>query len=306
MQYWSLVTSLTTATLVCLSHAFPANVITPQAGGNEDLGLGPSIEPAYSSAYSPTPGFDADVKQSISKTPLNPLGMWMNALDAVYRLSAAPMRQLWDDKIFSLPNYDVEILVNAYGETEKDIPNLQTRFVIWTIQQVMFNVWNDRWWTTVAGMPKWQGQLVGLIRIWKKEGPGPFAIVRDEEVEGLNGTDVSIVGAGRVEYKFLYGERKINSNHVFLAGLEGIGEAAENGLDSRCDHFAIPGYSLLVFELTSRKDQYGNSLLRYEHVRTALKRGIGQMVRDRKFLEMQMVVMQDGVDIGNGGWTQHG
>ena len=212
------------------------------------------------------------------------------------------MRYVWVDKTFSLPTLDVEIILRAAGETESETANLQTRFVIWTIQHVMFNVWYNRLWTQVAGLPTWQGKMVGVVQIWKKLGSSVI-LSAQQEVEDLNGTDISIVEAGRVTYKFLYGERKVNSNNVFLAGLEGIGEAGEKGLDSRCDYFLIPGYSSLVFELTSREDQYGNPLLRYEHVRTAMKRGIGQMVNDRKFQEMQIVVVQDGIDIGNGGFS---
>lgn len=228
----------------------------------------------------------------------------MSALNAVYVLSAFDLRRTWNKRSFSLPNYDVEVFVSPGGNTEGDAPNLQTRFIIWTIQHVMYNVWYNRIWKPVVGIPTWQGKYVGLVQIWKKGLQASNTLDAVTIVGGrLNATDYSDIGAGGpVAYRFQYEGRTVNSNHVFLAALEGIGEAAENGLDSRCEHFFMHGYSFVTLELTSSKDQYGNSLLRYGHVRTAIKRMVFQMVSDRRFQEMAIVILQDEQLIAQGGF----
>lgn len=267
-----------------------------------------------SSLSGPAPGFDCKVLEHAQDIPLNPLAMYMNALNAVYLLSAFDMRRVWAHQVYTLRAYDVEVVIDSGGDTEGETANLQNRFVIWSIQHIMYHVWVNRKWKPVVGLPRWQDRSVGIVRIWKRglqpgindinPGNDTEAVLLSSE-DGLSGAVPSLTaGGGDIQYLYQYEGTTVNSNYVFLAALEGIGEAAEAGLDSRCEEFLMPGYSTLAFTFTSNKDEHGNPLLRYGYVRIALKRMVSQMVKDRKFHEMTMVILQDGQEIAKGGCKQ--
>ena len=247
------------------------------------------------------------------EVPLNILGTWMNAVNAVYQVSATNMHHIWDEKIYSLPAYNVEIILTPLGDTEHDPPNLQTRFVIWTIQRLMLNCWVSRSWNRIVGLPKWQGQSVGAVQIWTQD---PALITgRGNNTEDivstpvptnntLNTTGASSNDDGDLRFLFNFGDSRLDSNHVFLSALEGISVAAEEGLTSRCEKIFVRGNGVVFFELRSRKDRFGNLLLRFSHVREALHQSINYMFTSRRFAELYLTVLLDGRNIGEGSWQK--
>lgn len=227
----------------------------------------------------------------------------------MYEVSGTDMERIWLDHIFSLPAYDVDVILTASGDTPEAEPNLQTRFVLWTIQSVMFNVWHLRIWKNIAGLPKWRGTGVGIVRFWKKSG----GVARDTNstdllafsTEGnLTLSNSSNVTAGDLEFIYSFEGSTMNSNNIFLATLEGMVQAAEGGLGNRCAEFWVHGYVVVTFTLISRKDRSGNPLLQYGHVRMALQKTIFHMISYRRFGEMGIIIRLDGQEIAEGGWKK--
>ncbi|KAL9597096.1 MAG: hypothetical protein Q9219_005379 [cf. Caloplaca sp. 3 TL-2023] len=278
--------------LICLGclQALPATL-----GENQNLQLN---TPNSSTISGAAPGFDCPISAD-EGLPINPLAMWQTALNAVYRMSAEPLRRTWPSQIISTSDSDIKVVL----EPEAGKPsNLQTRFVIWSIQHMMFSVWNQRLWRTVGGRPTWQGDKIGTILIWKPGTPTKDGLsnAREAAISPLTAYD-NLEAGGNIEFKFLYEGTKIDSSSVFLAALMGIGNAAEAGLDSRCESFIAHGFSTTGFVLTSNKDEHGNPILRYGLVRQAIKRMVHQMVKDRNFHEMKFGILQDGKEIAYGG-----
>ncbi|KAL8721179.1 MAG: hypothetical protein Q9181_007764 [Wetmoreana brouardii] len=178
--------------------------------------------------------------------------MWQAALNAVYRLSTEPLRRTWPFHVISSLDSAIKIVLEPDAINPS---NLQTRFVIWSIQYIMFNVWEKRLYRTVGGRPTWQGEKVGTILIWKQRTSNDEGILNDNDTIttalGANeGTLMplsaykDIEAGGNIEYKFQYEGTRIDSSAVFLAALMGIGNAAEAGLDSRCAQFIAHGSHL--------------------------------------------------------------
>ena len=238
--------------------------------------------------------------------------MWANAVNTIYEVTGTDMERVWVDQTFSLPAYDVDVILTASGDTPEAAPNLQTRFVVWTIQHVMFNVWHLRMWKNVAGFPKWRGTGVGLVRFWKKGGdvargtaPANSTDLPAMSTEtNLTLSKSSSVAAGDLGFIYSFEGSTMNSNNIFLAALEGMGQAAEGGLSNRCAEFWVHGFSVVTFALTSKKDRFGNSLLRYGHVRMALQKTVFHMISYRRFGEMGLIVLLDGQEIAEGGWKK--
>ena len=238
--------------------------------------------------------------------------MWANAVNAMYEVSGTDMERVWVDQVFSLPAYDVDVILTASGDTPGAEPNLQTRFVVWTIQHVMFNVWHLRMWKNIAGLPKWRGEGVGIVRFWKKGGDvgGNSALANSTDLLALSTegnltlTKSSNVVAGDLEFIYSFEGSTMNSNNIFLATLEGMGQAAEGGLGNRCAKFWVHGYSVVTFTLASKMDRSGNPLLQYGHVRMALQKTVFHMITYRRFGEMGLFIRLDGQEIAEGGWRK--
>lgn len=238
--------------------------------------------------------------------------MWANAVNAMYEVSGTDMEMVWLDQTFSLSAYDVDVILTASGDTPEAEPNLQTRFVVWTIQNVMFNVWHLRLWKNVAGMPKWRGKGVGFVRFWKRgeniarsTAPANITDLLALSTEkNLTLTNSSTVAAGDLEFIYSFEGSVMNSNNIFLATLEGMGQAAEGGLGNRCAEFWVHGFSVVTFTLISKKDRSGNPLLQYGHVRMALQKTIFHMISYRRFGEMGLLIRLDGQEIAEGGWRK--
>lgn len=228
--------------------------------------------------------------------------MWANAVNAMYEVSGTDMERVWADQTFSFPAYDVDVILTACGDTPVLGTNLQTRFVVWTIQHVMFNVWHLRLWKNVAGLPKWRGNIVGSVRFWKKgeevariTAPANSADLLALSTEkNLTLTKISIIVAEDLEFMFSFEGSMMNSNNIFLATLEGMGQATEGGLGNRCAEFWVHGYSVVTFALTSKKDRSGDLLLQYGHVRMALQKTVFHMIIYRRFGEMGLIIRLDG------------
>ena len=258
------------------------------------------------------PDFECEIYNQDQGTPLNPLAMWANAVNAMYEVSGTDMEKVWVDQTFSLSVYDVDVILTSSGDTPEAEPNLQTRFVAWTIQNVMFNVWHLRLWQNVAGLPKWRGKDVGIVRFWKKGQDVARNIVPANTTEllalsterNMTATKSSNFAAGDLEFIYSFEGSAMNSNNIFLATLEGMVQAAEGGLGNRCAEFWVHGFSVVTFTLNSKKDPSGNPLLQYGQVRMALQKTVFHMISNRRFGEMGLIIRLDGQEIAEGGWKK--
>ena len=250
------------------------------------------------------------------EVPLNVLGMWMNAVNTVYQVSATDMRYIWDERTYSLPAYNVQFILSSAGDTEHDPPNLQTRFVIWTIQRLMFHCWVTRSWKRTVGFPVWQGQSVGVVQIWS---PDPASLItgqRGNNTEDIVNTPIptnnSVNSTGssssnnnaNLQLIFRFGATRLDSSHIFLTALEGLAKAAEEGLTARCEKMFVRGNGVIFFELRSMTDVSGDVLLRFGYVRQVLKQSIDHMLLKRRFAELYLKVQIDGRDIAEGSWQR--
>ena len=244
---------------------------------------------------------------------LNILGMWMIAINTVYQVSATDFRHVWDEQTYSLPAYNVEIIFTSAGDTEHDPKNLQTRFVIWTIQRLMFHCWVTRSWRRTVGFPEWQGHPVGVVQIWSPDpalNTGSGDKLNDTVISpvptgsSLNNTSSSNNDDAGLRVIFQSGDMRLDSNHIFLTALEGMGKAAEEGLTSRCEKLFVHGNGVVFFELRSKRDSFGNPLLRFSHVREAMHQSISHMFTSRRFGELYFTVLLDGRNIGEGSWQK--
>ena len=212
---------------------------------------------------------------------------------------------------FSIPAFNIEVILSSAGETEHDPKNLQTRFVIWTIQRMMLHCWVTRSWRRTVGFPEWQGRPVGVVQIWST-GP-PFAsgsgnkindtvVTRVPTDNSPKNTSSSSSNDGHLLVVFDDGDSRLDSNHIFLTALEGLGTAAEEGLTSRCDRIVVHDNPVVAFELIAKKDIFGNPLMRYSHVREAVQQSISYMFSNRRFAELDLTLIVDGRTIGEGSW----
>ena len=247
------------------------------------------------------------------ETPLNILGMWMNAVNTVYQVSATDVHHVWDEQTYSLPGYNVEFILTSAGDTVHDPKNLQTRFVIWTIQRLMVHSWVTRSWKRTVGFPTWHGQSVGVVQIWSQDpisnaGSGnknnDSSVTPGPTDNSLNNTGSSSNDDGDLRFVFRFEGSRLDSNLIFLTALEGMGVAAVEGLPSRCDRMFVMGNGVIFFQLRSKRDASGNLLLRYGHVREALQHSISHMFGSRTFAEMYLTVLLDGRVIGEGSWQK--
>lgn len=301
--------------IICSACTIPTQAVpaTVQINGNNTTGLLVlNAQNVPQNVSNSPPDFECEVYGQDQGTPLNPLAMWANAVNAMYEVSGTDLEHAWLDQTFSLSAYDVDVILTASGDTPEAEPNLQTRFVVWTIQNVMFNVWHLRLWQNVAGLPKWRGKDVGIVRFWKKgqDVAGSTAAANSTGFlalstgENLTLANSSSVAAGDLEFIYSFEGSTMNSNNIFLATLEGMAQAAEGGLGNRCAEFWVHGFSVVTFTLTSKKDRSGNPLLQYGHVRMALQKTVFHMITYRRFGEMGLVIRLDGQEIAEGGWRK--
>ena len=239
--------------------------------------------------------------------------MWMNAVNTVYQVSATNFRHVWEAQTYSLPAYNVEIFLTSAGDTEHDPGNLQTRFVIWTIQRLMLHCWVNRSWKRTVGLPEWQGHSVGVVQLWSPDpalNAGSGVKLNDTVISplptdnSLNSTSSSNNDDRDLQIAFESGNLRLDSNHIFLTALEGMGKAAEEGLNSRCEKIFVHGNGVVFFELRSKRDPFGNPLLRFSHVREAMHQSIAHMFTSRRFAELYFTVLLDGRNIGEGSWQK--
>ena len=175
----------------------------------------------------------------------------------------------------------------------------------------MFVAWNERKYRNVVASAKWRGRSVGLVSFWKRGGPSlPSNGTLIDSINNATGKknydSIAVAAAdnltGNAQYLSQYEGSTINSNGVFLAALQGLSEAAEEGLENRCGELWVHGYSIVIITFTPvATDRFGNPLLRYSHVRKAIKGMVFKMVADKRFQEMAMIILQDGQELARGG-----
>lgn len=240
------------------------------------------------------------------KPPLNPLAIYMNAIDLMYRISTNPMRQTWLDGHWALPNYDVIIRYSSTHHSHDRDTLLQTRFILWALEKMSVALALDGKWKPFSGLVRWQGLDVGLITFQKK-GHNDLNTVKPTLVTNRTATldleDPSDVqDSTRLVIRHHYQSRSLVSIGIFTTVILGISQAVEAGLDNRRDEVAVHGLSSVNFTLVADKDRFGNVQLKNNHIRQALKRTAFDMVAKRRFSELLVVLELDGTKIAEGGF----
>ena len=103
---------------------------------------------------------------------------------------------------------------------------------------------------------------------------------------------------------FSYNGATLNSVGVFLTVLATMKESANEGADSRCNSLITGGSDVVLFHITSEKDQYGNPLLRHRHVIKLVRKVALKMVSDHRFAEMIVVLELNGVKAAEGAFIK--
>ena len=194
---------------------------------------------------------------------------------------------------------------------------MQTRVVLMTLQYLGIEVGVDKVWKPMAGVASWHGEVVGMVSVQRKASsvPGERSEVQDEDRDagvilprhaadiGLsNKSRVAATGRLKVDYQFNESAGPLKSIDVFTLTINTFVHAAQHGLDSRCEKFTewSAYLGLTIISITARKDIHGNVQLRYGHARTAMKRIVGIMVVEKKFVPMQIMLSIDDVEIATG------
>ena len=194
---------------------------------------------------------------------------------------------------------------------------MQTRVVLMTLQFLGIEVGVDKVWKPVAGVALWHGEVVGMVSVQRKASslPGERVVVQDEDQDDgamlplkagdtgfSNNSRVAATGKLKVYYQFNESAGPLKSIDIFTLTINTFVHAAQHGLDARCEKFTewSAYLGLTKINIIARKDVYGNVQLRYGHARTAMKRIVGIMVAEKKFVPMQIMLSVDDVEIATG------
>ena len=238
-------------------------------------------------------------------------------IDTAYYLSGLEQRRKWPLSSRSLAEYDLEVGFGPAPWMPQDPPQLQTRYILMTLQEIGVYVGVDKVWKPVAGVALWHGEVMGMVSVQRKVSSvsATRAQVRDEywdagmilpmkvgEMDHSNSSRVATPGELMVRYEFNETEAPLKSIDVFTLTINTLVTAAEKGLDSRCATFIERSalFGLTVVHIIAHMDSYGNVQLRNGHVRTAMKRAVGIMVASKKFLPMKLWLSMDDVELARG------
>ena len=255
-------------------------------------------------------GFKVDLSSDES-IPLPQIPVYLTAVDMMASLALRDQRSTWDTRRWTLATYNVWFLLTAQYQSSKS--RLQSRFAVWGLEYGIFSMtfWHKVQRTNMR--LHWQDQFVGNITIKNRLDPSPIGRPpAQSSVPGLifpaKASKVQLLGSltfssnlGEICQVFYdYDGTDIDSADFFTALISVMRICADEGADSRAPSIQLSLWNNCVFSMASETDKYGNSLLRYRHVVSALRTLAFQVVENNIFAEMTIVINANGIKVAKG------
>jgi len=235
-------------------------------------------------------------------------------------LALSDPRKTWKVNHWTLPAYNEWIFLVA--NQTSGISNLQSRFATWGLEYGIFSmtVWHKYYPTSIR--LSWQDQHVGNISIEEILPPSKMQTVPNGTPDsspglpslpsdtGLSSSSKNITSFSDLGESFQvfynYDGADLVGSDVFITIVSALRICADEGADRRCPELEFTGWDQCAFSLTSEKDRYGNSLLKYRHVVKMLQRLAFIMVERKNFAEMTFVLEVNGVKTAEGRFLKEG
>lgn len=217
------------------------------------------------------------------------IGMYMNAIYAMYDLCLLDVHAIVARKDWSLPNYDIVI----------DMAGYKTFFAIWGLQRTADPLVREGLYPMVSEMTL-NGQTMGhvAIRPRKKLGGGLLEESHETITKIVSGRapnatlplgSIANLGAEMDIHQTFEGA-KLNPQYVFSTCLKTMSSAARyNRGDPASEISFVDG-----FALKSELDRKGEPLLKYRHVSKIMRAIADTMVKNDHFGEMNVELWKYG------------
>ena len=248
-----------------------------------------------------------------SAHPIDSTAFYMDGIELLYRLSAYNLAQTWGSLIVAVEQYDLEINFETPAPAKV---TMTSQHIIWGLSYVAFSMAVSGRYEALTATLKWDGQLVGSMRVNKTAGGSQGGGLRLVRSGGLkNGTSengsmllTSAMGIEAdkedVDISYVYSIHPIDKNDIFLTTLRAVGNAIEQGVDDICVSQLIYGVKKCVWVLNSERGPDGVYLLRYRHAILAIRKVINRMVIDDRFSGILITVSLNTIAAGNGGFQR--
>ena len=250
---------------------------------------------------------------SESAHPIDSTAFYMNGIELLYRLSAYNLAQTWGSLVVAVEQYDLEI--NFETPSPPKVP-MTSQHIIWGISYVAFSMAVSGRYEALSATLKWDGQLVGSMRVNRTAEGSQGGGVRLVQCGGSkNGSTANVstplpsatwIEADKedLDISYVYSLHMIDKNDIFLTTLRAVGNAIEQGVDEICVSQLIYGVKKCVWVLNSERGPDGVYLLKYRHAILAIRKVINQMVSDDRFSGILITVALNTIAAGNGGFQR--
>ena len=298
------------------SHISVVSVLQILLGFSSANALGLNVSTSLDGQLNTTLNVPAAFKVTISSDSAHPIdatAFYMNGIELFYRLSAYNRATTWGRTSVDLENYGLEISLESPSPAD---PTLSSQYVIWGLSYVAFSMAVIGKYEALTATLKWDGQLVGSMRVNNTAQSIQGAGLQLVQSGGLqNGTSLnasallpSATGLEAdkedVDISYVYSSHMIDKNDIFLTTLRAVGDAIEHGVDDICVSQLTYGIRKCVWVLNSERGPDGVYLLRYRHAIRAIRKVINQMVKDGRFSGILINVALNTISAGNGGFQR--
>ena len=275
--------------------------------------LGLNVSTSLDGQLNTTLNVPAAFKVTISSDSAHPIdatAFYMNGIELFYRLSAYNRATTWGRTSVDLESYGLEISLESPSPSD---PTLSSQYVIWGLSYVAFSMAVIGKYEALTATLKWDGQLVGSMRVNNTAQSiqgGGLQLVQSGGLTSSNASALwpSAIGLEAdkedVEISYVYSSHMIDRNDVFLTTLRAVGDAIERGVDDICVSQLTYGIRKCVWVLNSERGPDGGYLLRYRHAILAIRKVINQMVKDDRFSGILVNVALNTISAGNGGFQR--
>lgn len=259
---------------------------------------------------SPTPpaGFQVQLRFNES-IPLNPLGVYINAIELMYKLA----QEEWNDRIhehlyMSVTIYNIWIFAASTTQIR-----IQISLLVIALQDAIIAMARLSGFFGLTVNICLDGPIIGLLEIGNNESP-PDSITTTSGTKDVlrlvnkNPSNGSLSNSGQVvdplDSKFVisytfYG-KAINSKEVFTAVLDGLAISAQYNSQEDCsvlEAVSVSGTSALS---VSQIPSFSTPLHYSDVTRALLILTTGVIVLRRRFGEVEFGISYDGIEIAEG------
>ena len=276
--------------------------------------LGLEVPTSLDGQFNTTLNVPAAFKVSISSDTAHPIdstAFYMNGIELLYQLSAYNRATTWGRTSVNLEGYDLAISLESPSPSD---PTLSSQHVIWALSYVAFSMAVSGKYQALTATLKWDGQLVGSMRVNKTAqmiSGGGLQLVQSGGLQNGTASNASTLlpsatwlGADKedLHISFVYSIHPIDKNDIFLTTLRAVGDAIEHGVDDICASQLTYGIRKCVWVLNAERGPDGVYLLKYRHAILAVRKVINQMIRDDRFTGILVTVALNTIAAGNGGF----